>query len=123
MQKHAKWIAEKYPKTGNGTTLIKMQHVIEKFTIPAYLQNVNDPWWDNAKLTDEWLDVIFREFYKEMNLPQDFFKRDYYQLIHLLEPHEIDPEIVEKLGHHLLNLLSNSFFYIENPARNIIGRP
>jgi hypothetical protein len=97
LQKHAKLIGGKYPNANNGTTLIKMEKVIEKYTIPAYLHNINDPWWDNAKLTDDWLDIIFREFYKEMSLPQDFFKRDYYQLIHLLDPHEIDQEIVEKL--------------------------
>jgi len=98
LQLHAKLIGIKYPKIGSITTLTIMQKVIEKYTIPAYLQNINDSWWDNAKLSDDWLDVIFREFYKEMKLPQDFFKRDYYQLIHLMEPDEIDPEITEKLN-------------------------
>ena len=74
-----------------------MQQVITDNTIPKYFRDLNDEWWNTAKLSDEWLDKIFPEFYKKLNIPQDFFKRDYYQLISLLEKSEIPEEISEKL--------------------------
>ena len=45
---------------------------------PLYLNDRRHEWWKKAaKLSDEWLDIIFPEFYKRLGLPQDFFKRDY----------------------------------------------
>ena len=32
-----------------------------------------------------------------MNIKQDFYKRDYYELIKLMKPNDIDSEITEKL--------------------------
>ena len=55
------------------------------------------PWSPDVKATDEVLDRIFRLFFKELDLPLIFRKNDYYRLAGLLEPAEIDPEIVEKL--------------------------
>jgi hypothetical protein len=74
-----------------------MQECIELLTTPLYLKDLNHPWWKDAKLSSDWLDLIFPEFYKRLNLPQDFYKRDYYQLINLLELKNIDNEITENL--------------------------
>lgn len=54
-------------------------------------------WWSTEKLSDNWLDKIFTEFFKSLNITKSFFKRDYYQLISLLSPNEVDDEIVTKL--------------------------
>ncbi|GHV64018.1 ATPase AAA [Bacteroidia bacterium] len=95
--KHAKLLQMKYPQFSPQQVEKKMQTAIQKYTIPAYLENLNDEWWSNAKLSDEWLDKIFPEFYKQLNIPQDFYKRDYYQLISLLDKKDIPAEISEKL--------------------------
>jgi hypothetical protein len=58
---------------------------------------LEDNWWNEAKLSTNWLDLIFIQFYKRLNLPQDFYKRDYYQLIQLLPPEAIDKEIIYNL--------------------------
>ena len=95
--RHAKLLQMKYPKISQSQLEEKMQSAIKKYTIPAYLEDLNDDWWDNVKLSDEWLDKIFPEFYKQLNIPQDFYKRDYYQLISLLDKNDIPDEIYEKL--------------------------
>lgn len=102
--RHAKLLQMKYPKFSQTQLEEKMQSAIKKYTIPAYLEDLTDDWWDNAKLSDEWLDKIFAEFYKQMNIPQDYYKRDYYQLIALLDKKDIPVEISEKLD-EIYNLL------------------
>lgn len=94
---YAKSLNAKHKHFEINTLTEKMQNSIELCTLPLYLRNLNHPWWADAKLSSEWLDMIFNEFYKQLDLPQDFYKRDYYQLINLLEPNNIDKEIVEKL--------------------------
>ena len=74
-----------------------MKQTIEDITPPLYLKDLSHDWWSKTKLTDDWLDIIFAEFYKKMGLRQDFYKRDYYELIKLMKPTEIDSEITEKL--------------------------
>lgn len=74
-----------------------MNQTIQNTTVPIYLKDLNHDWWLKAKLSDEWLDIVFAEFYKKIGVPQDFYKRDYYQLIMLLKASEIPKEIVEKL--------------------------
>ncbi len=61
------------------------------------MRELYNDWWNDTKLSDEWLDKIFPEFYKQLNIPQDFYKRDYYQLISLLNKEDIPTEISEKL--------------------------
>lgn len=78
-----------------------MTDAIALFTPPAYLNDLNNAWWSTEKLSDNWLDKVFSEFYKSLNFPKGFFKRDYYHLISLLAPNEVDPEIITKLD--LLN--------------------
>jgi ABC-type cobalamin/Fe3+-siderophores transport system ATPase subunit len=74
-----------------------MNDSINDLTVPLYLKDLSNPWWNTAKMSDEWLDIIFPEFYKRIGIKQGFYKRDYYQLIKLLTPKEIDDEITEKL--------------------------
>ncbi len=55
------------------------------------------PWSLDVKATDEVLDRVFRVFFKEMELPLTFRKRDYHLLAGFLSRQQIEPEIVEKL--------------------------
>jgi len=95
--KHARLLAIKHTQFSSNDLENTMQQAIANFTIPAYLNDLNNPWWNTAKLSDEWLDLILPEFYKKLNIPFDFYKRDYYKLISLMEPSEIDSEISEML--------------------------
>ena len=95
--RYAKLLQLKHPKFTQHELEEKMQTAIKKYTVPAYLEDLNDNWWDNTKLSDDWLDKIFAEFYKQLSIPQDFFKRDYYQLILLIDKKNIPTEVIEKL--------------------------
>jgi len=74
-----------------------MAEAIVAFTPPAYLRDINNPWWETEKLTDNWIDKILPEFYKSIGLPQSFYKRDYYELIMIMDAEDIPNEINEKL--------------------------
>jgi AAA15 family ATPase/GTPase len=95
--KHASLLISKHKHLEISVLKKTMQECIEFLTTPLYLKDLNHPWWKDAKLSSDWLDLIFPEFYKRLNLPQDFYKRDYYQLINLLELKNIDNEITENL--------------------------
>ena len=55
------------------------------------------PWSPDVKATDEVFVRIFRVFFKEINLPLSFRKRDYHLLAGFLSKRQIDQEVVEKL--------------------------
>jgi AAA15 family ATPase/GTPase len=94
--RHAKLLTYRYSLSATQLEAT-MQKCIEDYTQPINLRDVTSEWWSKAKLTDEWLDLIFPEFYRRLGLPQGFYKRDYYELINLLTPEEVSPEIIEKL--------------------------
>ncbi len=75
-----------------------MQDCIDLCTLPLHLKDLEHQWWKDAKLSSDWLDLIFPEFYKQLNLPQDFYKRDYYQLISIMDSAKIDTEIIDNLN-------------------------
>jgi ABC-type cobalamin/Fe3+-siderophores transport system ATPase subunit len=103
--RHAQLIAYKYPQFTSIQLRGIMEQTISNFTIPAYLNDLKNNWWNDAKLSDEWLDLIFPEFYNKIGLTQDFFKRDYYSLIGLMDVNDIDPEVRQKLD-RLLKILT-----------------
>jgi hypothetical protein len=74
-----------------------MDNVIMNNTLPRRLNNLEDIWWSEGKLTDDWLDLIFPEFYELVKLSPIFRKGSYFQLIRLLKKEEIDAEIISAL--------------------------
>ncbi len=56
-----------------------------------------DPWSHDTKITDEFLDPLFANFYERLGTPQRTFKRDYYQLALTVPLNDLPPEITEKL--------------------------
>jgi hypothetical protein len=56
-----------------------------------------DPWSADIKATDDFLEPLFKAYFKRLKLPLTFRKADYHQLAHLVPVHEIDTEIGEKL--------------------------
>ncbi|MDR0866085.1 MAG: ATP-binding protein [Candidatus Symbiothrix sp.] len=96
--KHAKLLHFQYPKFTSAQLENAMQQAISDYTLPAYLKNRDDEWWNNEKLSDNWLDKIFSAFYKKLGINVGAnFKKDYYQLISLMDKKEIPKEISDKL--------------------------
>ena len=52
-----------------------------------------DPWGEDIKVTDEFLDPLFENYYQQLGTPQQIFKRDYHGLADVIPLEQIDPEI------------------------------
>lgn len=55
------------------------------------------PWSPDIKVTDDFLEPVFKKFFAKLNLPILIRKTNYHQLAKLLRPDEIDSEITQKL--------------------------
>lgn len=106
--KHAKLLQDQYPTRSQKELTEAMQETISEYTTPVYLKHRDDAWWNDAKLSDDWLDKIFPAFYDrlQINVGKNF-KQEYYRLIALMEPEDIPNEITEKLD-ALHDVLSTS---------------
>ncbi|MEO8150090.1 MAG: AAA family ATPase [Bacteroidia bacterium] len=106
LYRYAKLLGDKYPSFGSDKLVEIMKQTVKDSTVPIYLKDLKNEWWGKAKLSDEWLEIIIPEFYKRLGVYNNFSKRDYYQLIMLMKPEEINKEIVEKLD-AIYDLLHN----------------
>lgn len=96
--KHAKLSHGEYPQFSLGELELAMQQAISDYTLPAYLKNLDDEWWNTAKLSDDWLDKIFPAFHKQLGVNVGVnFKKNYYKLISLLDKKDISKEVTNKL--------------------------
>lgn len=84
-----------------------MLKCIENNTTPANLNNRNNEWWNNCKMSDDYLPQIFEEFFTKAALPVNFSKGRYYELIDFLKTDEIDKEIIDKLDKIYSILIEN----------------
>lgn len=55
------------------------------------------PWDGNVKASDDFLDPLFAEYFRELGLPNLMAKNNYHQLAQYVPADEIDPEIADKL--------------------------
>jgi hypothetical protein len=63
----------------------------------AALRDPDDPWWRTVKASDEFLDLVFPEFFKGLGLRPDFPKADYFRLVPHIPDSLISPEVVRVL--------------------------
>lgn len=56
-----------------------------------------DPWGSDIKVTDEFLDPLFNNFYDRLGTPQQTFKRDYHALAGAIPVEQLSPEIAQML--------------------------
>lgn len=71
---------------------------IEELENALRITNKPSPWSADIKITDDFLDPLFKNYYERLGVPQLIYKRDYHNLAGFLEPAEIDGEIIEKLN-------------------------
>lgn len=57
------------------------------------LTTEHDPWGPDIKVTDEFLDRLFKLYYERLGIPQQTFKRDYHGLADAIPVGEIAPEV------------------------------
>jgi hypothetical protein len=74
-----------------------MRNAIREVTTALETLGHPDPWSPDIKATDDFLDPLFKKFFKKLDLPISFRKADYHQLARLVPVSDIDDELVRKL--------------------------
>ena len=74
-----------------------MKDLITDLVPPVALRDPSHGWWRNTKVTDEFLEPLFTEFFERLNLPIAIRKSDYHILASLIRADHIDAEVIEKL--------------------------
>ncbi|MEW6132573.1 MAG: AAA family ATPase [Pseudomonadota bacterium] len=74
-----------------------LETCLEEITHALTITNKPDPWGPDIKVTDDFLDPLFKLFYERLGTPQQIFKRDYHGLADAIPLEEIDREVVEVL--------------------------
>jgi len=59
---------------------------------------LGSPWSPDTKVSDEFLDPLFRAYYAGLGLPNLMAKKSFYELAEYVPITEIDPEVGTKLG-------------------------
>ena len=74
-----------------------MRGLIEEISNAFVAIDKPDPWSADIKATDDFLDPLFRRFFKKLELPNLLSKTHYHKLAGLVPREKIDSEIVEAL--------------------------
>jgi len=61
--------------------VMAMREAVRDRAIPAALRDLNDPWWRTVKASDEFLDLVFPDFYRRIGQYMEMRKADYYRLV------------------------------------------
>ncbi len=75
------------------TRLEVLDGCIKELTRALEVTDKPNPWAPDIKVTDEFLDPLFRLYYKQMGIPQATFKRDYHGLADAIPLEQIDEEV------------------------------
>jgi hypothetical protein len=73
-----------------------MQSIIQNSLPPFAYNDLNDPWWVNTKVSEDYLERIFRAYAAQTGTPM-LRKADFYLLVPFIPKDKIDPEVTEKL--------------------------
>ena len=75
-----------------------MDAAIDKVSGALQVLGKPDPFGADSKVSDDFLDPVFRDFFTRMGLPEATMRKtDYHTLTPFLRPEDVDPEVVEKL--------------------------
>ncbi len=74
-----------------------MREAISETTHALRTLRQQDPWADDTKVSDDFLDPLFRTYFEKLGLPNILGKGNYHELAGLVPEERIDPEVVEKL--------------------------
>ena len=95
--------AKQYAQTDAGGPLFvpksvaRMEEAIARVESAMQTLGKGSPWSDDTKVTDDFLNPLFSEFFKGIGVPNLFQKTDYYLLAGLVRPEDIDAEVVSVL--------------------------
>lgn len=74
-----------------------MENIVRDRVPPAALRDRSDSWWINTKASDEFLDIVFDDYFARLSLPNLMRKTNYHELAKLVSQDLIPDEVREKL--------------------------
>ncbi|MEP6913647.1 MAG: AAA family ATPase [bacterium] len=74
-----------------------MQECIDDYVPRAAMRNRDDVWWIDTKMSDDFLDRLFEEYFRKLGLPNLMRKTDYHGLAGFVPDQDLSPEIGEVL--------------------------
>jgi predicted ATPase len=74
-----------------------LEQSLSELTKALRITGKPDPWGADIKVTDDFLDLLFKNYYEQLGTPQQIFKRDYNGLADAISTSEIDPEVGQVL--------------------------
>ena len=74
-----------------------MEKAIADITQALTALRESDPWGPDTKVSDDFLDPVFRKFFEKLNLPNQMAKTNYHTLVPYVPKDQIAPEVQEKL--------------------------
>jgi len=74
-----------------------MSECIEDFVPRAALRDRSDRWWVDTKMSDDFLERLFQDFFEKLQLPNLMNKSHYHVLARYLPEDQIAPEIIDVL--------------------------
>jgi len=77
--------------------LEKLESSLTEIIHALSITNKPDPWGSDIKVTDDFLDPLFKLYYERLGIPQQTFKRDYHGLADAIPVGEIAPEVLTML--------------------------
>ena len=81
----------------SGPQVEAMNEEIAKLETAFQIVRRPEPWSPDTKASDDFLDPLFKNYFARLGLRLEFRKRDYCQLVDLLDPANVDNEVREKL--------------------------
>ena len=86
-----------FSSAGAENRLSRMREAIQEVQSALEMLNKGSPWSPDTKLSDDFLDPLFRTYFKKLDLPNLMAKKNFYELAAHVPEAEIDSEISEKL--------------------------
>ncbi|OQY51554.1 MAG: hypothetical protein B6247_19065 [Candidatus Parabeggiatoa sp. nov. 2] len=90
-------VVERYLERQAGD-LSLIRELMSDYMPPIAKKNREESWWFDTKMSDDFLDKIFRQYFQTLKQPVSLMsKSNYYELALLAKPDELDREVTEKL--------------------------
>lgn len=74
-----------------------LESCVAELTNALNLTNEPDPWGPDIKVTDKFLDPLFKRFFERLGTPQRIYKRDYHGLADTVPLEQIGIEVIDVL--------------------------
>ncbi len=87
-------LVEFFTATLGASLIPELNRQVEAETRPAARRDLNHPFWQTAKISDDYLDIICQNFLDAVGLPRGVMdKSKYYRLIEFARVEDIDTEV------------------------------